>query len=121
MAEDLGEVEKCLGISPSDILYPRWSVVIPVLNERVNIERAVRCLVEVNTHTHVHVDTLTHSYFLQRADAPERLEIVIADGGSDDHPEEVVKKLSKELKLSSGTDLKLVSCKRGELNQTLAI
>lgn len=49
---------------------------------------------------------------LQSADAPERLEIVLADGQSTDNPQEVVDDLSRELS-SSGATLKMVSCERG--------
>ena len=49
---------------------------------------------------------------LQSADAPERLEIVLADGQSTDNPREVVDDLKRELS-SSGATLKMVSCERG--------
>ena len=38
---------------------------------------------------------------------------MIADGGSEDNPEEEVERLSKELK-QTGTVLKLISCPRGK-------
>ena len=49
---------------------------------------------------------------LQSADAPERLEVVLADGQSTDNPQEVVDDLKRELS-SYGTTLKIVSCERG--------
>lgn len=56
------------------------------------------------------VTALAHT--LQAADAPERLEIVLADGQSTDNPREVVEDLKREIS-SSGATLKIISCERG--------
>ena len=59
---DLHEVERCVGVTAADMLYPRWSIVIPILNERPNIERAVRSLVEVSilhtTNIAIYINTI---------------------------------------------------------------
>lgn len=88
--EDLPIVQKCMGISKTDILKPHWSIVIPVLNESHNLNRVIRTLVE-------------------NADSPERLEIVLADGQSTDNPEKVVEELRNEFK-GRGVKLKLITC-----------
>ena len=48
----------------------------------------------------------------QNADAPDRIEVVVADGQSSDNPMEVITGLQEELK-ATGTGLKIVFSEKG--------
>ena len=45
--DDLGEFERAVGVSLTDLKMPVLSVVIPVLNEEANIHAILTCIKEV--------------------------------------------------------------------------
>ncbi|XP_033644595.1 uncharacterized protein LOC117304321 isoform X1 [Asterias rubens] len=75
--DDLGEFERAVGVSLTDLKMPVLSVVIPVLNEEANIHAILTCIKENSSW-------------------PSYIEVIISDGGSLDCTVECVDQFAEE-------------------------
>ncbi|CAH1265149.1 DPM1 [Branchiostoma lanceolatum] len=90
-ADDLGEFERRTGIPRQELCSPKWSIIIPVLNEAENIKAVIDNALQEFPHQH-------------------QIEVVVSDGGSTDGTRDIVRDIAKSY--PQGT-VKLVSSPNG--------
>ncbi|XP_035676070.1 uncharacterized protein LOC118415510 [Branchiostoma floridae] len=90
-SDDLGEFERMTGVPRQELCSPKWSVIIPVLNEAENIKATIE-----NT--------------LENFSPQHHVEVVVSDGGSTDGTQDIVRHMAKSY--PRGT-VKLVSSHNG--------
>jgi glycosyltransferase involved in cell wall biosynthesis len=85
---------------------------MPVLNESQNLDKVITSLIEVKV-----IFECNDVKSVKNADSPERLEIIIADGGSNDDSKEIIDQIKEKLK-STGAVIKFLECiQKGRGNQ----
>ncbi|XP_078676708.1 uncharacterized protein LOC144913707 [Branchiostoma floridae x Branchiostoma belcheri] len=90
-SDDLGEFECRTGVARQELCSPKWSVVIPVLNEADNIKAVIENVLQGCPHQ-------------------QQTEVVVSDGGSSDGTADIVRDIAKSY--PQGT-VKLVASPKG--------